>query len=104
MTGAWRAQQIAAHFLDLQGLRQVPFGIVLLSLFAVEMILPLSREGIQASPLSTLLWMLAFVVPAFAVAFLASARISAWYPSHFGTVSQPSLQRLPGPPTAGDWP
>ena len=101
ITGARRAQQIAAHFLDLQGLRQVPFGIVLLSLFAVEMILPLSREGIKATPLSTLLWMLAFVVTAFAVAFLASTRISAWYRWQFGTVEQTRHQRLAGRLIAG---
>jgi hypothetical protein len=96
VTEARRTQQIAAHFLDLQGLRQVPFGIAALCLFGVEMILNLSREGIKATPVSTLLWMLAFLVAAFAVAFLALARISAWYRCHFGTVEQTRNQRRAG--------
>lgn len=95
-TDAQRARQIAGHFRDLQGLCQVPFGILLLFLFAGEVRLPLSREELRTWPTGQLVSILVVLVGGFALAFVATKLISDWYVRRFGTVERTRHQRRLG--------
>jgi hypothetical protein len=92
VTTAEQARRIVGHFDALQGLRLVPLGIALLCMGAAEAAFPLNRDGVRAH-LSILLWLLAGVVVAFALAILICTRISAWYRRQYGSVEPTAHQR-----------
>src|ERR1700674_1933192 len=87
---AQRARQVAARFRDLHGLRQIPFGIWLLALFAAEMLVPWNREAIRTMSTGGLLLVAAFVIGTFIPAAVAFRFIAAWYRARFGDVEPTS--------------
>jgi hypothetical protein len=91
-----QAANIAGRFRDLQGLRQAAAGVGLLALFAWEMAVPLSRDGIRNANMAFLLGSLAGVLVCFAVAGVGIWWISGWYRRNFGSVEQTRRQRRLG--------
>jgi hypothetical protein len=91
-----QAANIAGRFRDLQGLRQAAAGVGLLALFAWEMAVPLSRDGIRNSNMAFLLGSLAAVLVCFALAGVGVWWISAWYRRNYGSVEQTKRQRRLG--------
>ena len=78
-----RVRYVTAHFLEMQGLRLVPFGVTLLAFSAVAAgLVPFGRWG-----------GIAVVVAAPVLAWLASRRIGGHYDRQFGRV-QPSRSGL----------
>lgn len=86
-----RVHRITEHFVDLQGLRQVPFGVLLLLLTPVEMALP-SGDG-RRLPIAVLLLLLCITVAGFAAAFAAFRLTSAWYIRRYGVVQRTKRQQ-----------
>jgi hypothetical protein len=68
----------------------------LLFLFAWEMAVPLSRDGIRNANMALVLASLAGVIVCFALAGVAVWWISAWYRRNYGSVEQTKRQRRLG--------
>ena len=68
----------------------------MLFLFAAEMLLPLSREGMRTAPMGQLLSILVVLVAAFSVGLVGVKVISGWYRRRFGTVEPTRHQRRMG--------